>query len=441
MTDNAPLPFLDRQESIGMHGKSVAVIGAGIVGVTTAYELASNGYKVTVFERRGSAAEESSFANAGLMAPGYLGPWAAPGMPKKLALSFFKHHSATRLAWPLLWSDVQWLRQWRGYCNPKTFNINQQAMQQLAVLSQHRLSDWIARTGMEIEVRSGLLVVARTEKELQALNQRAAILQQWERPCHLLNPDECRLIEPALNPDTPLVGALHLPAEGSANCRQFANLLKSACQSLPVDWRFDQQVARLMPGTKPTVVVESKTGHPETFDFDHIAVCTGAGSAPLLSTLGINLAIAPIQGYSISAPIREPINAPFSSVIDGHFDITITRLENRVRVSGIHQIGGQGLPISHRQVATLYKVLNDWFPGGALTSGTLQQWQGVRPMLPDGLPLIGPSGQENIWLNVGHGASGWALGCASAVVLREQMTQITPSVDIAPFQMARYNRP
>jgi D-amino-acid dehydrogenase len=420
-----------------MQSRRVAVIGAGIVGVTTAHELASHGHDVTVFERCGSVAEEASFATAGIVSPGYLGPWAAPGMPVKLLKSIFQRHSPMVFGWPISMADVSWTRQWLRYSNPTDQATSRQAMHALGRLSQERLLDLVKQHGMGLEVRNGLLILGRTEKEWEALLITAESLRDRGIVAKPLDGLGARQVEPALNPDTELVGALHLPDESTANCRQFATLLKSASSNLPVRWRFGTDVLNIAAGPKPMVASQCGTSSTQEA-FDQIVLCTGAASLALLAPLGLSLPMIAVYGYSVSAAVREPINAPFASLMDERYKVAISRLENRVRVAGIGQIGGGVARPREQSFATLYKVLNDWFPGGAVSSASVQQWRGARPMLPDGPPVVGPAGPANVWLNLGHGSSGWALSCGSAVVLREQMEDRSPSVDVKRLQISRF---
>lgn len=420
-----------------MQGRQVAVIGAGIVGVTSAFELAAQGYQVTVFERRGSVAEETSFANSGLIAPSYVSPWAAPKMPLKLLTSAFRRHPAMALRLPLGTRELSWLSKWRQQCKPISFEFRQMALRELATRSQARLIDIMAQEGFELEVRNGLLVLARTAPEWETLQARAQSLAAVGLPFELLDAKGARNVELALNPDTDLAGALHLPLESSVNCRQFAGLLRLATRRYDVQWRFDTTVLGLTPGQPVQVVSQVAGREPIHETFDHVMVCAGVPSSQLLTPLGVRLPLMAVRGYSISAPVREPLNAPFATVLDERHQVVISRLENRVRVSGISEIGGDGSDVSERRLNSLYQLLNDWFPGAAITSGAVQQWKGARHALPDGLPVVGPSGLEGIWLNLGHGGEGWALACGSAILLSEQMQGKACSMDVSAFQVNR----
>ena len=177
--------------------------------------------------------------------------------------------------------------------------------------------------------------------------------------------------------------------------------------------------------------------------FDQTVLCAGVDSARLLGALGLKVPLAAVYGYSISAPIREPLNAPRSAVMDERYKVAISRLGQRVRVAGSAEIGGS---LAHKRPAalqTLYKVLHDWFPGSAQHSqlgASVQVWKGARPMLPDGPPVIGPSGLPGLWLNLGHGSSGWALSCGSARALADLMAGKPADIDMEGLDIGRLSR-
>ena len=176
--------------------------------------------------------------------------------------------------------------------------------------------------------------------------------------------------------------------------------------------------------------------------FEAVVVCGGVDSAALLRPLGLRIPLAAVYGYSISAPIRDPLNAPRSALMDERYKVAITRMGNRVRVAGSAEIGG--LPEKKRpaSIQTLYKVLHDWFPGAAQLANTgagVQEWKGARPMLPDGPPMIGATGIPGVWINLGHGSSGWALACGSARVVADLMGGHEPEVDIEGLGIERLN--
>ena len=414
----------------------VAVVGAGIIGVTTAYELALLGHEVTVFERRGSVAEEASFANAGVVAPGYVAPWAAPGMSWKVLRQLLAAHSAVRFGGFNALAQAPWMWRWWRACRPRVYHANRAAMQRLALFSRDRLLELARGLSLEFEQMPGFTVLLRTERELKAAQTSLTLLRETQTPHELIDAARCRKIEPGLNPEMALHAAIHLPQDGVGNCRHFAHLLKTQAQRLGANFRFDTLVAAVRPGAQPRVC----TPDGAQTEFDAVAICAGVQANALLSALGLRLPLAPIHGYSVTAPIRHtdghPTPGPRTALMDERYKVAITRLGQRIRVSGGAEIGGHVDRQALAPLRTLYRVLDDWFPGAALQREA-QHWKGARPMLPDGPPVLGESGAPGVWLNLGHGGSGWALACGSARVLAERISGRVAPTDTTGLTVAR----
>jgi len=419
----------------------VAVIGAGIVGVTTAFELAVDGHEVTVFERRASVAEETSFANAGVVAPGYVTPWAAPGMPGKVARFLLSGHAPVRVSLPLSASDLAWMWKWYKACDLAKYQVNRARMQRLAFYSRARLNDITDHFQLEYDRSTGYMVLLRGEKDRKLVQPGLDVLREAGVAFKEINAEEARAVEPAINPDTTFVGAVHLPQDGAGNCRQFAMLLKNEAQSRGVQFEFNTAVDALDPANPATLAVWGLDARaPAQRRFDAVVVCGGVDSARLLRPLGMDIPLTAVYGYSISAPIREPLNAPRSALMDERYKVAITRMGNRVRVAGSAEIGGSPGKKNPAAIQTLYKVLHDWFPGAARIANTgagVQEWKGARPMLPDGPPLIGATGIPGVWINIGHGSSGWALSCGCARAVTDLMGGRSPEVDIEGLGVER----
>ena len=417
----------------------IAVIGAGIIGVTTAYELAQDGHEVTVFERRLAAAEEGSFANAGLVAPAYTTPWTAPGMPFKIISHLLSRHAPVRVRWPLSRSELGWMwKSWRA-CQPDTYAANRQRMQRLASFSRERLHQVSADLQLEFDRSEGHLVLLRSAKDHALMQTSLQVLREAEVPFKEISPEEARKIEPALNPDTPFHGAIHLPQDEVGNCRQFALLLKNEAQRLGVNFAFSTAVEAIEAGTGEAAsgLALKVAGEAELQRFDAAVLCAGVDSARLLRPLGLKIPLAAVHGYSISAAIREPLNAPRSAIMDERYKVNIARLGQRVRAAGTAEIGGAPDQQRAGTIQTLYKVLHDWFPGAAQISSGVQVWKGARPMLPDGPPLLGASGIPGLWLNLGHGARGWSLSCGAARARAYLSGGRTPAVDLEGLDIHR----
>jgi D-amino-acid dehydrogenase len=424
-----------------MPAMKVAVIGAGIVGVTTAFELAVDGHAVTVFDRRASVAEEASFANAGVVAPGYVTPWAAPGMAAKVAGFLMRRHAPVRVKLPLSREDIAWMWKWYRSCELATYTANRARMQRLGFYSRSRLHEITEHFQLDYDRSVGYMVLLRGERDRKLVQPGLQVLRDAGVTFNELSAQEARIIEPAINSDIDFLGAIHLPNDEVGNCRQFALLLKNEAQTLGVNFEFNSAVGPLdpaRPASLPVWTLDSQA--PVQRQFDAVIVCGGVDSADLLRPLGLHIPLAPVYGYSISAPIRESMNAPRSALMDERYKVAIARLGNRVRVAGSAEIGGSLQKKHPAAIQTLYKVLHDWFPGAARIASTgaaVQEWKGARPMLPDGPPLLGATGIPGVWLNLGHGSSGWALSCGSARALADLIAGRQPEVDLEGLGVER----
>jgi D-amino-acid dehydrogenase len=417
----------------------VAVIGAGIVGATTAHELALDAHEVTVFERHAAVASEASFANAGVVAPGYVTPWAAPGMPWKVLRHLLSRHAPVRFAGAGVFTQAPWLWRWLLACRGATYRANRSAMHALAHYSQQRLRALAQALQLDYERADGFMVLLRSPRDLAQAQASLQLLRELQVPFELLDADGARRVEPGLNPAAALHAAIRLPRDEVGNCRLFAHHAKALAQARGAQFRFGHEVRSVQPGTTPRLRWTAAAG-PGEAEFDAVVVCAGHLAGRLLRPAGCKLPIAPIYGYSITAPLREDHQAlgagPRAAVMDERYKVAISRLGHRLRVAGSAEIGGAPQVFNAAALATLHKVLDDWFPGAAQLA-KVQTWKGARPMLPDGPPAIGASGAPGVWLNVGHGSSGWALSCGSARVLADLLAGRSAAVDVSRFAPRR----
>ena len=424
----------------------VAIVGAGIIGVTTAYELAADGHEVTVFERRGSVAAEASFANAGLVAPGHLALRAAPGGVLGRLLN---RRAPLRLRPGLDPAAFAWLWRWWQASRARTARATGLQCERLAYFSRERLHRLRQDLKLDYERSDGCLVLLRAPKDLDSIGPGLAQLTELKARFETLDAQACLAVEPGLNAETALHAGIYLPDDEVGNCRQFAHLLRAEAQRLGARFRFHTRVHTVRPGRAPqlgyayeppadsaahSVQFDSAPNdaqdtqpllpHPEAEDFDAIVVCAAPASRALLRRHGLKLPVHTVFGYSITAPLRRheshPDVGPRSALIDERHQVTITRLGARVRVSGGVEFGGSAARLDDGVLKTLYLVLHDWFPGSARLTQA-QRWKGARATLPDGPPVLGPSGIDGVWLNLGHGDHGWAMACGSARLLADSV--------------------
>ena len=419
----------------------IAVIGAGIVGVTSAHELAADGHEVTVYERHAGVASETSFANAGVIAPGYVTPWAAPGMPLKVLRHMFGQHAPVRFGGANVLAQLPWIWRWWRACRPAVYQANRGHLYQLARFSSQRLHALTQALNLEYEQARGVLVLLRSARDVAQAQASLRMLGELQVGFELLDPAQCHRLEPGLNVATPLQAGISLPQDEVGNCRQFAHLLKAQAQRHGAHFLFQQEVLSLSAGASPKLLSRDLAGNATAeAAFDAVLLCTGHQAQRLLKPLGLSLPIAPVYGYSVTAPLSMsdiPTSlGPRAAVMDEKFKVAISRLGQRIRVAGSAELGGAPGHMNAAALRTLYKVLDDWFPGAARLSQA-SAWKGARPMLPDGPPVLGQSRSPGIWLNLGHGSSGWALSCGSARVVADLMAGRDPSIDVSGLEPQR----
>jgi D-amino-acid dehydrogenase len=415
----------------------VIVLGAGVIGTTTAFYLARAGAQVTVIDRQPSAANETSFANAGQISPGYSTPWAAPGIPLKAFKWMFQRHAplAIRLDGSL-W-QLKWMASMLGQCNAERYAINKERMMRVAEYSRHCLDALRHDTGIAYEQRTrGTLQLFRTQEQMDAVGRDIDVLKELGVPYELLSASELKSAEPALAyASTPLAGGLRLPSDETGDCHMFTTKLAQIAQGLGVQFLYDtpideiQQANGLIQGVRCGAHVHSA---------DRYVVALGSYSRELLSTLGFNIPVYPVKGYSLTIPLVDESRAPQSTVLDETFKVAVTRFDQRIRVGGMAELGGFDLGLNPRRKETLEKVVTDLFPGGDLKRASF--WTGLRPMTPDSTPIVGATSVNNLFLNTGHGTLGWTMACGSGKLVAEQVMGQQPEISTEGLSLSRYIR-
>lgn len=412
----------------------VIVVGGGIIGVTSAYYLRQQGHEVTVVERRGGVAQETSFGNAGVIAPGYVTPWASPGMPRKVLSYLFKAEAPVLFrpnANPALW---RWLARWFSQCNLADFRINRGRMQRLALYSRDQLHALRDALSIEYERGQGYLQLFRSERDLAMSAPVRTMLDESGIRYDLLDPQRVREREPGLSPSTPLAAGLFLPDDESGNCPMFARHLRQIAEDDGVRFIFEQQVERIVfeSGRASGVLVRD-----QKMPADAVLVAAACDSVSLLRQCGIRAPIYPVKGYSATVTLDSGAIGPQHALMDEAYKTAITPFGNRLRVAGTAEIGDAQLTLRDAALRTLVRVASDWFPGAARYNEA-QFWVGARPMLPDGPPLLGPTSRPGLFLNAGHGSNGWAMACGSAKVLADLISGREPEISMDGLTLARY---
>ncbi|NTZ84489.1 D-amino acid dehydrogenase [Burkholderia metallica] len=424
----------------------VIVLGAGVIGVTTAWHLREAGCDVTVIEREADVAQATSLGNAGVIAPGYVTPWAAPGMPGKILKYLFKPASPLIFRPTLDAAQWRWIARWLRECEFERFRVNKQRMQRVAYYSRACLHAFRERYPFDYGASRGYLQLLRGAFDVEMAQPALKVLRDAGIAFRELDAAGCTAIEPGLRwaRQAP-VGGIYLPDDEAGDCARFTRELRALCEANGVAFRFRTAIRALdvAGGKVRGVRVDSlEAGAAAQRDAllaaDAIVVALGVDSAGLLRPHGIDVPLYPVKGYSATLAVVDDEKAPCAALMDESLKTAITRFGPTLRVAGTAELGNRRAALRQQALDTLMKVLDDWFPHAA-DRASARFWVGRRPMTPDGPPLLGASGIDGLWLNVGHGSTGWAMSMGSGKVVADLVTGRAPEIDLAGLTLARYD--
>lgn len=414
----------------------VLVLGGGVIGVSCAYYLARTGHEVELVDRQSGPALETSFANAGEVSPGYSSPWAGPGVPLKAIKWMLMQHSPL-VIWPLLDPAMwRWGAQMLANCTAKAYALNKSRMVPIAEYSRDCLKALRAETGIAYDDRAqGTLQLFRTQKQLDGIGGDVAVLQQYGVPFEVLDREGFCRVEPALkHTQHKFVGALRLPNDETGDCFQFTNRLARMAGALGVQFRWNTRIEALQVGGGTITGVHTDAG---LLRADRVVLALGSYSPKLLEPVGIRIPVYPVKGYSITVPITDPAGAPESTIMDETHKVAVTRLGDRIRVGGTAELAGYSLNLREPRRATLNHVVSDLFPHGGDVSRA-EFWCGLRPMTPDGTPIVGTSPVKHLLLATGHGTLGWTMAAGTGRVIADLVSGRQPDIDVTGLNVARY---
>ena len=420
----------------------ILILGSGVIGVTTAYYLAKAGAEVVVVDRQAEAAAETSFANAGQISPGYSTPWAAPGIPLKAVKWIFQKHAPLAIRPDGSLFQLQWLAQMLLNCTAERYAVNKERMLRIADYSRRCLDALRAETGIFYEGRQlGTTQVFRHQAQLDGLEKDISVLRECGIDFEVLDRAGIRRAKQAGTVDIdPRLGALRLPKDQTGDCNLFTVSLAQKAQALGVRFLHGTTVLRMRRtgGRVDGVdVVDQQTGVESAIAADQVVIALGSYSRRLLSELALSIPVYPLKGYSLTLPVVDGERAPQSTVMDETYKIAVTRFDERIRVGGMAEIAGYDLRLDPRRRKTLEMVVEDLFPGSGAAADA-QFWTGLRPMTPDGTPIVGRTPVPNLWLNTGHGTLGWTMACGSARLLSDQITGRPTEISSEGLGVERY---
>ncbi|AJR05278.1 D-amino acid dehydrogenase small subunit [Photobacterium gaetbulicola] len=414
----------------------VIVLGSGVVGLTSAWYLRQAGHDVTVIDRQPRSAEETSFANAGQISYGYSSPWAAPGIPVKAMKWLLQEHAPLKIKPSVSPELYLWASKMLANCNTSRYQVNKSRMLRIANYSRECLKQLRSDFDLHYEGRQqGTLQVFRTHKQLEAVAKDIELLAESGTRYQELDVAGCIAAEPALaSVKDKLVGGLRLPDDETGDCYLFCQQLTELARQAGVIFRFDTEISRLVVEDNRISSVHTSVGELRA---DAFVVAMGSYSPQVLSQAGIVVPVYPVKGYSLTMPVKNSDAAPISTVMDETYKVAMTRFDDRIRVAGTAELAGFDLGLAEKRKATIAMVIQDLFPqGGEIEKA--EYWTGLRPMTPDGTPVIGKTPIKNLFTNSGHGTLGWTMACGSGKLLADIISGSETDIDKTGLDVYRY---
>lgn len=414
---------------------NIIILGSGLLGVTTAYELGKRGHQVTVLERNAAAAAETSFANGGQLSYSHGEPWANPHVLRKLPGWAMRSDAPLVLRPRADWQMIRWGLKFLRNCTHTRAEINCVNMLRLGLYSREKMADIRRESGIAFDfLDKGILHIYGTQKDFDQAKKQDEFQAKFGGRQRILSAEECYALEPTLKQSSRvIVGGIHafLDESGDANlfCQELA---KVAAQRHGVQFRYGVNITSLRKEANRVVAVITDQGE---ISADAYVMAMGSYSPLLLRPLGIDVPIYPMKGYSITLPAND--SAPTISITDGTHKLVYSRLGNRLRIAGTAEFAGHNQAINPKRIKPIVSAAQKLFPNAAW-SGPIDEWACLRPSTPDGPPILGRTPCSNLFLNTGHGTLGWTQAAGSASIVADIMEDKTPSIMLHGLTMERY---
>ena len=413
----------------------VVVLGAGVIGVTSAWYLAKDGHDVTVLDRQPTAGLETSFANGGQISVSHAEPWANPGAPAKI-FKWLGREDAPLLfrlrADPRQWA---WGLRFLFECLPGRTRRNTLTILRLGLYSRDLLKSLRSESGVQYDhLEKGILQIHTDAGEFEAAHARIELLRSHGCEMHIKSVQECMDLEPALRATRiGLIGGTYAPDDESGDAHQFTGSLAELCRERGVQFGYEHAIESLSVEGDAVIgaVVRDPEGRRELVKADAFLVALGSYSPLLLSPVGIRIPVYPLKGYSVTLPLTRPEAAPTMCLSDVNAKVAISRLGNRLRAAGTAELTGYDTAPSDARCNAILSRIEQLFPGAGDYAGA-SRWAGLRPMTPSNVPLIGHTRYRNLYLNTGHGTLGWTLACGSGRATADLIGGRRPEVEF-PF--------
>ncbi|MEZ5833587.1 MAG: D-amino acid dehydrogenase [Dongiaceae bacterium] len=414
----------------------IAIVGAGLLGVASAYYLAKDGHEVLVLDRQSAPARETSFANASLLTPNHSFSWAAPSAPGLLLRSLWQTDSGLRLKPHMNFQLLDWGLRFLRNCTPGRHRDNSLAKTRLCFYSMAETERVTRETGIAWQRGSdGILYLFRDRRELEHNDRSLALLREAGADIAPISWDEVVAIEPALeHVRSKFVGALLGRSDEVGDGRRFTEALAEVCKTLGVAFRLSTEIGGLEIAGDRVAALKTSTGQIKA---DAFVLAAGSYSPQLARHAGLHLPIYPVKGYSITAPVGDPDQAPRTGGLDEGNLVTFARLGDRVRMTSVAEVVGYDTGYRTENFSKILATGRELFRDG-IDLERAEYWACLRPATPDGPPIIGPSPVRNLWLNTGHGYLGWTMCCGSARLLADQMAGRQAELDTRLYRYGRY---
>lgn len=415
----------------------ITILGAGVIGVTTAYYLHKLGYEVTVIERNDVSAAECSFANGGQLSYSHAEPWATPSALRKIPKWLFSKDSPLVFHPSLDMAMWKWAVSFLKHCNDEKKEASTKHTLRLAMHSRECFAGIKGDTDIEFSyLDTGTVHTFRDEKSLAANIEQAEFQSKLGCDYEVLHTRaDCEKKEPALkHAPADIIGGLYFPMDATGDVNEFTVNLSKYLKDKSVKFIYGESVKDILTDdNKITGFVTDKN----TYKADNFVVSAGAASPLLLRKIGVNVPIYPMKGYSLSINIDDMSKAPIAGITDQYNKIVYTRLKNVLRVAGTAEFAGYDNSVVTSRIATLKKMVKELFPNaGDIESG--RQWACLRPSTPEGTPILGKTSYENLYLNTGHGTLGWTLSCGSAKIVADIISGNKAEIDLTGLTLAKY---
>lgn len=409
----------------------VAVIGAGVVGVTAAHALAERGHDVHVYDRRSEVASDTSASTAGLIAPGHSYAWASPTAPRMLLRSLLGADTSIKLQPRADIDLIRWGLRFLRECTPSRSRSNTLAKLALARYSQ-RLTDELAhREGLHFwHTGNGVLYLYRDETELRIAERNSVLLREHGRCQKILDAEEVVAVEPALrHSNVRFAGGIHDTSDATGDPNRFAVALSERCRELGVAFHMSTPVTAMATDGSSVTSLATPDG---AVSAEVVVLAAGAASPLLTRTLNLRIPVYPAKGYTLTAPIKDPDHAPLVGGIDERSLVAWSRFGTDIRMSATAEFVGYDRSSTPADYAGIIEAGEQLFPG-AIDWDSAHYRTGLRPMTPDGPPLIGLGRLDNLYFNTGHGHVGWTMACGSARLLADLIGGRSPDIDPTPY--------